>query len=123
LSRAERHTPGGETVILQPHVLHGFWSSFASGKGQELRDLVQLVPSPFGQLTVFDPRSPHGVRAVHGTRDPQQVRARVGLWHRSVRRGAMTQCVHAHKMAPARAVCVCVSPLAVHDRTQRHCLR
>jgi hypothetical protein len=64
---------GGETMILQPQLLNNFWQSFQPGKGLELTDLVQLVPSPYGQLTVFDPRLPHGVRTVSGTRDPQQV--------------------------------------------------
>lgn len=64
---------GGETMILQPRLLNNFWQSFQPGKGLELSDLVQLVPSPYGQLTVFDPRLPHGVRPVSGTRDPQQV--------------------------------------------------
>jgi hypothetical protein len=67
---------GGETMILQPQLLNNFWQAFQPGKGLELTDLVQLVPSPYGQLTVFDPRLPHGVRPVSGTRDPQQVRGR-----------------------------------------------
>lgn len=65
---------GGETLILQPQLLNSFWQAFQPGKGLELTDLAQLVPSPYGQLTVFDPRLPHGVRPVSGTRDPQQVR-------------------------------------------------
>lgn len=60
-------------MILQPKLLGNFWQTFQPGKGLELRDLVQLVESPYGQLTVFDPRLPHGVRPVSGTRDPQQV--------------------------------------------------
>lgn len=57
-------------MLLQPHVLGGFWQSFVPGKGLELADLMQLVEPHFGQLTLFDPRTPHGVRPVHGTRDP-----------------------------------------------------
>lgn len=67
------HPTGGETQIMQPHLLGNFWQSFQPSKGLELTDIMQLVPSPFGQLTLFDPRMPHGVRPVSGTRDPQQV--------------------------------------------------
>lgn len=68
-------------MILQPQLLTNFWQSFQPGKGLELTDLVQLVPSPYGQLTVFDPRLPHGVRPVSGTRDPQQVGAALPTGH------------------------------------------
>jgi len=73
---------GGETMILQPKLLGNFWQTFQPGKGLELTDLVQLVESPYGQLTVFDPRLPHGVRPVSGTRDPRQVCAAAvtGAW-------------------------------------------
>ena len=40
----------------------------------ELQHLVTRVPSPFNRLTVFDPRFPHGVREVRGTRDPRKGR-------------------------------------------------
>jgi Rps23 Pro-64 3,4-dihydroxylase Tpa1-like proline 4-hydroxylase len=43
-------------------------------KGLELPQLLTLVEPHFGQLTVFDPRFPHGVRPVHGTKDPQRSR-------------------------------------------------
>ncbi len=40
----------------------------------EMPQLVTLVEPLFNQLTVFDPRFPHGVRPVHGTRDPMTSR-------------------------------------------------
>lgn len=43
-------------------------------KGMEMPQLVTLVEPLFNQLTVFDPRFPHGVRPVHGTRDPMKSR-------------------------------------------------
>lgn len=73
--------PGGETAILQPGIVGNFWQdTFNPTRGLELRDLMTLVPSPFAQLTVFDPRLPHGVRAVHGTRDPQRGRLVLHGW-------------------------------------------
>ncbi|WIA11976.1 hypothetical protein OEZ85_012058 [Tetradesmus obliquus] len=71
---------GGETQILQPQLLGSFWQSFSPGKGMELTDLVTLVEPRFNQLTVFDPRFPHGVRPVAGTRDPQKGRLVLHGW-------------------------------------------
>lgn len=44
---------------------------FDSNKGLEFKDLVETHAPRFNQLTVFDPRLPHGVRRVEGTRDPR----------------------------------------------------
>jgi len=60
-------------MILKPSTLD-FFSAFQPGKGLELTDLVTLVPPRYNQLTLFDPRLPHGVRPVHGTRDPMKSR-------------------------------------------------
>lgn len=72
------HKPftGGETMVLQPQVLD-YWRTFDSSKGTETPDLMQLVEPHFNRLTVFDPRFPHGVRMVEGTRDP--IKARIVL--------------------------------------------
>ena len=45
-----------------------------------MSDLVTLVPPHFNQLTVFDPRLPHGVRTVEGTRDPRRSRLVLHGW-------------------------------------------
>jgi hypothetical protein len=63
-----RRFTGGETMILQPQVLN-FWEAFDPTRGLELTDLVTLVPPKYNQLTVFDPRFPHGVRPVSGRHD------------------------------------------------------
>ncbi|GBF89879.1 oxoglutarate iron-dependent dioxygenase [Raphidocelis subcapitata] len=75
----ERAFTGGETMILKPATLD-FWSGFQPGRGLELGDLVELVPPRFNQLTLFDPRLPHGVRPVHGTRDPMKSRLVLHGW-------------------------------------------
>ena len=43
-------------------------------QGLEQQHLVTRVPALFNRLTVFDPRFPHGVKQVHGTRDPRKGR-------------------------------------------------
>ena len=49
-------------------------------QGTETSDLLTLVPPLFNQLTVFDPRMPHGVRVVEGTRDPCRGRLVLHGW-------------------------------------------
>ncbi len=41
---------------------------------------VTAVEPAFNRLTLFDPRLPHGVRAVEGTRDPRRGRLVVTGW-------------------------------------------
>jgi hypothetical protein len=72
----ERGFSGGETMLLDPDVLE-YWRHYDPSRSTELPALVRLIEPRFNQLTVFDPRIPHGVRAVEGTRDP--VRSRVVL--------------------------------------------
>lgn len=75
----ERKFSGGETLILQPDVLH-YWSTFTGERGLEGRDLVAKIPSLFNRLTVFDPRLPHGVVPVSGVQDPRQGRLVIHGW-------------------------------------------
>ncbi|GFR41277.1 hypothetical protein Agub_g1952 [Astrephomene gubernaculifera] len=75
----QREFTGGETTILQPHVLN-YWRNYDPRKGLELQHLVTRVPAPFNRLIVFDPRFPHGVRQVHGTRDPRKGRLVLHGW-------------------------------------------
>jgi len=74
-----RQFTGGETMILQPHVLD-FWRGFDQQRGWEATQLQTLVEPHFGRFTVFDPRFPHGVRAVQGTRDPCGARIVLHGW-------------------------------------------
>eukprot|EP00903_Cladosiphon_okamuranus_P010694 g10107.t1 len=70
---------GGETMILKPHVLD-YWRSFQPGVGLEEKHFIDTVEPRFNRLTVFDPRFPHGVRPVAGTRDPLKGRLVVHGW-------------------------------------------
>ncbi|CAG9466421.1 unnamed protein product [Pedinophyceae sp. YPF-701] len=75
---ARRAFEGGETMLLKQAVLD-FWRGFPGG-AMEFGDIVDLVEPRFNRLTVFDPRIPHGVRQVRGTRDPRRGRLVLHGW-------------------------------------------
>lgn len=62
---SNRKFSGGETFILKPSTLD-YWSSFQKLNGVEKNDLITEISPVFNQLTVFDPRLPHGVNEVRG---------------------------------------------------------
>ncbi|CAM9206107.1 unnamed protein product, partial [Phaeothamnion confervicola] len=70
---------GGETLLLKPHVLD-YWRGLRAGIGLEEFHLVDEVEPRFNRLTLFDPRVPHGVRPVRGTRDPLRGRLVLHGW-------------------------------------------
>lgn len=70
---------GGETLILKPQTLN-YWSTFQDQSDREYNSFVDRIPSLYNQLVVFDPRFPHGVTEVKGTRDPLQARLVMHGW-------------------------------------------
>ncbi len=70
---------GGETLIMRPEHLD-FWRNFDSARGIEEDQLFDRVAPNFNRLIVFDPRLPHGVSRVNGTRDPRQSRLVLHGW-------------------------------------------
>jgi len=70
---------GGETLLVRDEVLD-FWQDFRSTRAVEERALVRSVAPRFNRLIVFDPRIPHGVREVTGTRDPRHGRLVIHGW-------------------------------------------
>ncbi|CAM9380667.1 unnamed protein product [Choristocarpus tenellus] len=70
---------GGETMILKPHVLD-YWRSFRAGVGLEEKHFLDEIEPHFNRLSIFDPRFPHGVRTVAGTRDPRKGRLVIHGW-------------------------------------------
>ena len=78
LTRARAFT-GGETLMLRDEVLD-FWDDFRSVRAVEEPDLVHAIEPRFNRLVVFDPRIPHGVREVRGTRDPRSGRLVIHGW-------------------------------------------
>jgi hypothetical protein len=70
---------GGETLILKPKTLN-YWADFNESKQYEYDSFVDRVPSKMNQLILFDPRFPHGVSEVKGTRDPLKSRLVIHGW-------------------------------------------
>ncbi len=70
---------GGETLILKSETLN-YWSSFVDQKNHEYPSFVDRIESKMNQLIVFDPRFPHGVTEVKGTRDPLKSRLVIHGW-------------------------------------------
>jgi 2OG-Fe(II) oxygenase superfamily len=70
---------GGETLMLRDDVLD-FWSDFVSERSVEEPDVLRAIEPRFNRLTVFDPRIPHGVREVSGTKDPREGRLVIHGW-------------------------------------------
>lgn len=70
---------GGETLLLRDEVLD-FWQDFRSVRAVEEHELLHAVEPRFDRLVVFDPRIPHGVRTVTGTRDPREGRLVIHGW-------------------------------------------
>ncbi len=76
---SKRTFAGGETLLLRDEVLD-FWHDFRSVRSVEEHELLRAVEPRFDRLTVFDPRIPHGVRTVTGTRDPREGRLVIHGW-------------------------------------------
>ncbi len=70
---------GGETFILKPDVLD-YWPNFQDANNREYKSFFDIIPANFNQLTVFDPRYPHGVTELKGSRDPQKGRLVMHGW-------------------------------------------
>lgn len=74
---------GGETFILNKQLLD-YWRGFDPAVGLEESKLMTTVEPRFNRLAVFDPRFPHGVRPVRGTRDPRGARLVLHGWYTDV---------------------------------------
>lgn len=70
---------GGETLILKSKTLN-YWADFNENKDYEYSSFVDRIPSQMNQLILFDPRFPHGVSEVKGTRDPLKSRLVIHGW-------------------------------------------
>ena len=70
LTRNDRKTIGGETVLVQDRDLfRGNLDRAEAGVG-----LYDLVPPQFNRLTLFDDRIPHAVQRIEGSMDPLEGR-------------------------------------------------
>ena len=75
----DRTFSGGETFLLAQDTLD-FWRAYDRSRGAELTSFGELIEPSFNRLTVFDPRIPHGVRLVEGTREPLESRIAIHSW-------------------------------------------
>ena len=69
-------------------------SNYVDGMRQEIHADVPNGPWAFNRMTVFDPRIPHGVNTVGGTRDPREGRLVLHGWFRDLAphfSGALTE--------------------------------
>jgi hypothetical protein len=70
---------GGQTQILSEGVLD-YWNRAEFRAGLETPHLFDSIAPEFNRLCVFDPRKPHGVSRVHGSRDPRHARVVLHGW-------------------------------------------
>jgi hypothetical protein len=72
---------GGETLLLNDHVLD-YWNRFGATEQSfyESEQFFQKITPHFNQLTVFDPRIPHGVSPVKGPQDVRHGRLVIHGW-------------------------------------------
>lgn len=78
-SIAQKSFRGGETLILKPKTLN-YWSSFQDQTDHEYETFADRISVDYNQLVIFDPRYPHGVTEVKGTRDPLNSRLVLHGW-------------------------------------------
>lgn len=74
-----RKFTGGETLLAKNELIE-YWEQPHSPRGKEMDDFFQEVEPEFNQLLLFDPRIPHAVKKVLGTRDPLEGRLVVHGW-------------------------------------------
>lgn len=75
----QRIFTGGETYLLKPETL-AYWECFDTNHSVEKPQLIENIPAKYNQLTVFDPRFPHGVQQVRGAHDPKDARIVIHGW-------------------------------------------
>ena len=78
-SKCGRYFRGGETTILRPERAN-YWQSFDPTEIVERTQLFEEIEPKFNRLTIFDPRLPHGVREVKGTKDVSKGRLVLNGW-------------------------------------------
>lgn len=73
----KRKFSGGETLMIKENVL-SYWKQGRFVRENE--DIFETIAPEFNQLTVFDPRIPHGVKRVEGVHDPREGRLVIHGW-------------------------------------------
>ncbi|MBS1958841.1 MAG: hypothetical protein JST80_05140 [Bdellovibrionales bacterium] len=84
---------GGETLVAKPKLLR-YFRDLKSSESDEESQLFHRLQQPFNQLTIFDPRYPHGVSRVEGNDDLLKSRLVIHGWFtepRPMLEGALTE--------------------------------
>ena len=83
---------GGETLVANPLLLR-YFAELNPETSHEEKDFLTKIAPQFNQLTVFDPRYPHGVQRVDGVQDLLAARLVIHGWFtepRPMLEGALT---------------------------------
>jgi hypothetical protein len=80
LTKEPRAFTGGQTTIFNPERLQNYWQRFNSEEIVQREQLFIDIDPIFNRLTIFDPRLPHGVREVKGTKDVSKGRIVLNGW-------------------------------------------
>lgn len=70
---------GGETFLLKKSTLN-YWNQLQSKSFHQEKELITKLPPLWNQLLIFDPRIPHGVTPIHGTKNPLHSRLVIHSW-------------------------------------------
>jgi hypothetical protein len=79
LSPTKATFSGGQTEILRPEILD-YWRSSGGLVNFEKSGMMDSISPKFNRLIVFDPRIPHRVSPVRGSRDPRLGRLVIHGW-------------------------------------------
>lgn len=79
VSWTNRAFRGGETLIAKPKLLR-YFRELKSSESDEESQLFHKLSQPFNQLTIFDPRYPHGVARIEGNDDLLKSRLVIHGW-------------------------------------------
>ncbi len=79
LTPNKKEFKGGETLILKESTLN-YWQNYKQTNNYEFSNFADTLVSKMNQLIIFDPRFPHGVTEVKGTRDPLKSRLVLHGW-------------------------------------------
>ncbi len=74
-----RKFSGGETLVAKPKLLR-YFSELEANDSHEEKHLFTRIAPKFNQLTLFDPRYPHGVDRVNGVEDVLDSRLVIHGW-------------------------------------------
>lgn len=114
LTKDERKTTGGETIVLKEgDLFRNNMGNASAGSG-----LLDLIEPRFNRLTLFDDRMPHGVQRVEGSMNPVEGRF---VLHGHISEGGPMAEGPLEAVAASRAIFDALGPL-LSDVQRKHIL-